>query len=206
MLEALLEPVEACAHGTASLPPAPTERYAGAPDESVVDVLRRIPEMDCLFTGGVVASWHSSFGSLHTRRSHRIAYEKPLLITPLDDAGDGAEPSTFVGHGHDLSLSGFSFYHARPLASRRVIVQFRDEATAQMEGLLALLRWCRFRRDGSYQSGGQFVCAIALDELPSFARTRSANFTVAVLESAAFGATVVEATIAETVTELTRAF
>jgi hypothetical protein len=139
----------------------------------VLDVLQRIPEMDCLFTGGVVASWHASFGSLHSRRWHRVAYDKPLLITPLDDLGDGAAGRTFVAQGRDLSLSGFSFCHAQPLASRKVIVQFRDEATSTVEGLLALLRWCRFRRDGSYQSGGQFVRAIALDGIFSSAESET---------------------------------
>jgi hypothetical protein len=173
MLEALLEPVEACAHATASLPSAPSERTAAVPDPRVLDVLQRIPEMDCLFTGGVVASWHASFGSLHSRRWHRVAYDKPLLITPLDDLGDGAAGRTFVAQGRDLSLSGFSFCHAQPLASRKVIVQFRDEATSTVEGLLALLRWCRFRRDGSYQSGGQFVRAIALDGIFSSAESET---------------------------------
>ncbi len=168
-------------HGTASLPPAPPEPVVGVPDPRVLDVLQRIPELDCLFSGGVVASWHSSFGSLHSRRWHRVAYDKPLLITPLDDPGDGAGRKLVV-QGRDLSLSGFSFCHAQPLASRRVIVQFRDEATSTDVGLLALLRWCRFRRDGSYQSGGQFMRAIALD----------GNFSPAQLERCAGAAASVE--------------
>ena len=206
MLEALLEPVEACAHGTASLPPAPSERLAGGPDPRVLDVLRRIPEMDCLFTGGVVASWHASFGSLHSRRWHRVAYDKPLLITPLDDLGDSSG-RTLVVQGRDLSLSGFSFCHAQPLASRRVIVQFHDEATSTVEGLLALLRWCRFRRDGSYQSGGQFVRAIALDGMFSPAESESDGAPAAIVESDPVEAVAVEALAVESeAIELTPAF
>ncbi len=204
MLEALLEPAEACAHATASLP-APSERMAGMPDPCVLDVLRRIPEMECLFTGGVVASWHSSFGSLHSRRWHRVAYDKPLLLTPLDDLGDGAR-SKLVVQGRDLSLSGFSFCHAEPLASRRVIVQFRDEVTSTVEGLLALLRWCRFRRDGSYQSGGQFVRAVALDGIFLPAESESDGAPAAV-ESGRLEAVAVESAAVESAPiELTPAF
>jgi hypothetical protein len=202
MLEALLEPVEACAHSTASLPSAPPERMASMPDPRVLDVLQRIPEMDCLFTGGVVASWHASFGSLHSRRWHRVAYDKPLLITPLDDLGDGAAGRTLVAQGRDLSLSGFSFCHTQPLASRKVIVQFRDEATSTVEGLLALLRWCRFRRDGVYQSGGQFVRAIALDGIFSPAESECDGVPAATVESEA----VEESAVESAAIELTQAF
>jgi hypothetical protein len=159
----LLEPVEACAHATASLPSAPSERTAAVPDPRVLDVLQRIPEMDCLFTGGVVASWHASFGSLHSRRWHRVAYDKPLLITPLDDLTERPSERAFVAQGRDLSLAGLSFCHPHPLASRKVIVRFRAEDPSAGEAILATLRWCRFRRDGSYQSGGQFVRCVPLD-------------------------------------------
>jgi hypothetical protein len=49
------------------------------------------------------------------------------------------------------------------LASRRVIVQFPSEDRSTNAGLVASLRWCRFRRDGFYQSGGQFVRAVPVD-------------------------------------------
>ena len=36
--------------------------------------------------GTLVASWHSSRQVLHARRWHRFRYERPVVITPLDDA------------------------------------------------------------------------------------------------------------------------
>jgi hypothetical protein len=165
MLQALLEPVEACAAATVPVPVSANYRPSGAPpDEHVLRILRGVPEVECLL-GGVVASWHSSLGSLHSRRWHRVTYDKPILITPLNDLTERPSQKAFLVQAHDLSLSGLSFCHPLPLASRKVIVQFRAERQTAEEGILAILRWCRFRRDGSYQSGGQFLRAatIAID-------------------------------------------
>lgn len=162
MLEALLEPVEACAASAAPVPLRGSDLAPGVPDEHVLAILRGIPEVQCLL-GGVVASWYSSLGSLHSRRWHRVAYNKPLVITPLDDATERPSQRAFLVQARDLSLSGFSFCHPHPLASRKVIVRFGAEDPSAGEGILAILRWCRFRLDGSYQSGGQFVRCAPLD-------------------------------------------
>jgi hypothetical protein len=162
MLEALLEPVDARATEPARAPLPELTRFPGAPDERVLAILRDIPEVDCLLTGGLLASWHSSFGSLHSRRWHRVAYYKPLLITPLDDATERPSARSFVAQGRDLSLSGCSFCHPDPLASRKVIVRFRAEDRSG-GAILAVLRWCRYRRDGFYQSGGQFLRCAPVD-------------------------------------------
>jgi hypothetical protein len=169
MLQALLEPVEACAVATVPVPVSANYRPSGAPpDEHVLRILRGVPEVECLL-GGVVASWHSSLGSLHSRRWHRVTYDKPILITPLNDLTERPSQKAFLVQAHDLSLSGLSFCHPLPLASRKVIVQFRAEGQTAAdqgaeEGILAILRWCRFRRDGSYQSGGQFLRAAVIEQ------------------------------------------
>jgi hypothetical protein len=163
MLEALLEPVEACATRAASAPRTGNYRPPGAaPDEHVLAILRDIPEVERLL-GGVVASWHSSLGSLHARRWHRVTYDKPLLITPLDDLTERPAEKPFLVQARDLSLAGISFVHPRPLASRKVIIQFRVEDSSAAAGILTILRWCRFRRDASYQSGGQFIRVAPLE-------------------------------------------
>jgi hypothetical protein len=95
------------------------------------------------------------------------------LITPLDDATEQPSERAFLVRARDLSLSGLSFCHPRPLASRKVIVRFRAEDPSGSEGILALLRWCRFRRDGSYQSGGQFLRSAAPDLGCAFADKES---------------------------------
>ena len=123
-------------------------------------VLRRIPEVVAL-ADGVVASWHSSNASLQSRRWHRTRFEKPLTVTPIDDRTECAAGQPFAVTGHDISPAGLSFTHDRPLASRKVAVTFSFEDGSR-ESVLTLLKWCRFRRDGVYQSGGEFLRPIEL--------------------------------------------
>jgi hypothetical protein len=159
MSQATLETLERCADPAVAL--SLEERLV--PDRQVLTILRSIAELEPLFVG-TVASWHSSFSSLHSRRWHRVAYDKPLLITPVDDHTDRPSERALLVRGRDLSLSGVSFTHPRPLASRKVIVRFEAENPATSSAILAILRWCRFRRDGFYQSGGQFLRSVRPDE------------------------------------------
>ena len=122
-------------------------------------VLLQIPEVEAL-ADRVVASWHSSNASLQSRRWHRAKFDKPLRVTPLDDLLEVPAGVPLAVVGHDISLAGLSFIHDQPLAARKVSVAFQlDDGTC--ESVLTLLKWCRFRRDGLYQSGGQFVRRMA---------------------------------------------
>jgi hypothetical protein len=125
-------------------------------------VLLRIPEVEAL-ADGVVASWHSSNTSLQSRRWHRAKFDRPLTVMPLDDRTEQPLGSPLAVVGHDISLAGISFVHDRPLAPRKVAVTFQFE-DGTSDSILTLLKWCRFRRDGLYQSGGQFIRRLAADE------------------------------------------
>jgi hypothetical protein len=130
--------------------------------ERVADPLRvllQLPEVEAL-AEGVVASWHSSLASLQSRRWHRAKFDKPLSVTPLDNQTEMPAGIPLAVIGHDISLAGLSFIHSQPLAARKVAIAFQiDDSTC--ESVLTLLKWCRFRRDGLYQSGGQFVRTLA---------------------------------------------
>ena len=89
-----------------------------------------------------------------------IAIARRLTITPLDDAGHGRTGESFTVTGREISLVGVSFTHPRPLAARHVAVTFHL-ADGTTESIVTRLRWCRFRRDGMYLSGGQFLHSIA---------------------------------------------
>jgi len=125
-------------------------------------VLRRMPEVEAL-VDGFVASWHSSSASLQCRRWHRARFQRPLTITPIDDSMDRPAGQSLAVTGHDISLAGLSFIHDRPLAPRKVAVTFHFDDGA-CDSVLTLLKWCRFRRDGLYQSGGQFLRVIVLPD------------------------------------------
>jgi hypothetical protein len=122
-------------------------------------VLGQIPEVRAL-ADGVVASWHSSLASLQSRRWHRAKFDKPLRVTPLDDQTELPAGTALAVVGHDISLAGLSFIHSQPLAARKVAISFQLDGTT-WESVLTLLKWCRFRRDGLYQSGGQFLRTLA---------------------------------------------
>jgi hypothetical protein len=122
-------------------------------------VLLQFPEVEAL-ADRVVASWHSSNASLQSRRWHRAKFDRPLTVTPLDDLLEVPAGAPLAVIGHDISLAGLSFIHVQPLAARKVAVAFQlDDGT--IASVLTILKWCRFRRDGIYQSGGQFVRRMA---------------------------------------------
>jgi hypothetical protein len=101
--------------------------------------------------------------SLQSRRWHRAKFDRPLTVVPLDDRTENPLGSPLAVVGHDISLAGISFVHDQPLAPRKVAVTFQFE-DGTSESILTVLKWCRFRRDGLYQSGGQFVRRVAADE------------------------------------------
>jgi hypothetical protein len=153
------------AHATleATLPStAVVSRELRAEHGDLLPVLLRIPEVEAL-ADGVVASWHSANASLQSRRWHRAKFDWPLSVLPLDDRREIPVGPPLAVVGHDISLAGISFIHDRPLAPRKVAVTFQFE-DGTSESILTLLKWCRFRRDGVYQSGGQFVRRVTTDE------------------------------------------
>ncbi len=136
--------------------------HQGASRESIESsVLRRLGTISSLMDS-LVASWHCPRQVLHARRWHRFRFERPIAVTLLDphDLPDG-EP--LLAAGRDISKGGISFTHCRPLSCRRVAVTLRLDDGA-CETILTELLWCRFTREGIYQSGGVFVRKI---DLPS---------------------------------------
>ena len=110
----------------------------------------------------VAASWHTFPPLLQQRAHHRVRYAKPVLVTPLDDRTEEPLASPLEASGHDISLTGMSFMHEEPLACRLVAVRF-PAGEVSIDAVVTRLNWCRFTRDGLYQSGGVFVRAVPLD-------------------------------------------
>jgi hypothetical protein len=149
---------------TADAAPPAVRPAVSAPAAAALAALRGLPEIEFLLDA-FVASWHAGGASLQSRRWHRARSARPLVITPLDDVADEPAGEPFPATGVDLSLAGLSFAHADPLASRRVAVTLTGQQAAR-ESLVVVLRWCRFRRDGQYQSGGRFLRSIVLPGNP----------------------------------------
>lgn len=93
-----------------------------------------------------------------TERRHEKRYPFPYLIhlTPVADDGVTQEGDTLVVVGKHLSERGLGFYHPKPLPYRKMIASL-ESASGEWLGFLIDLNWCRFTKQGWYESGGRFL-------------------------------------------------
>ncbi|MEM7312607.1 MAG: hypothetical protein AAF497_05595 [Planctomycetota bacterium] len=95
------------------------------------------------------------------RLTVRHAYPELVRVTPADTRGNPTgDPVSVVGK--HISHSGFGFFHNGPLPEKYVIAEF--QSGEQTEHLLLNLVWCRFLREGWYDSGGKFVSVVDLQQ------------------------------------------
>ena len=135
---------------------APHETFPHTPLTVPVVPLPRLAE--CTRLLGQVASWHSPAALAELRSWHRMRYDRPAVLTPLDEKRGGLLDGHKIISGRDISPSGFSFTHLDPLPCRRAIITFAFEKESQpWDAVILRLSWCRFTRAGIYQSGGKFV-------------------------------------------------
>lgn len=88
-------------------------------------------------------------------------YPYPFLVRLTPVAGDGVTPQGegVVVVGKHLSERGLGLYHPQPLAHRRMIATL-ETAPGRPVALLIDLTWCRFTRQGWYESGGRFLRSV----------------------------------------------
>jgi hypothetical protein len=99
-------------------------------------------------------------GDLIERRSEqRYPYPCLVQLTPVAADGVTAVGESLVVVGKHLSEHGLGFYHPRPIAYRRVIASL-ETTSGQRLAFLIDLSWCRFTRQGWYESGGRFLRAV----------------------------------------------
>jgi len=101
-------------------------------------------------------------GNLVERRGEQ-RYPYPFLIHLLPVSADGISPQAeaVVVVGKHLSERGLGFYHPKPLAHRRMIALL-ESAGGDRLALLIDLSWCRFTKQGWYESGGRFLRSVPL--------------------------------------------
>lgn len=93
------------------------------------------------------------------RRENRYPFPYLVHLTPVADDGTSPQGETFVVVGKHLSERGLGFYHPKPLPYRRMIASLETES-GQWVAFLIDLNWCRFTRQGWYESGGRFLHAV----------------------------------------------
>jgi hypothetical protein len=93
------------------------------------------------------------------RRETRYPFPFLIYLTPVGE--DGVTPcgESIVVVGKHVSERGLGFYHAKPIAHRRVVASLERPHDGWYAFLLDL-RWCRFTRQGWYESGGRFLEAV----------------------------------------------
>lgn len=142
--------------------PALDTRETASSNEAV---LQRIHEVTT-YVETLVASWNGPSTFVERRRWHRIPYHQNILVTPLHDETNEPNGPPLLLPGRDISLGGVSFAHKDPLPYRKVACTF-DRTSGCRESVIVKLTWCRFTKEGCYQSGGQFVQSISLNIDPA---------------------------------------
>ncbi len=101
-------------------------------------------------------------GDLVERRGeHRYPYPYLLHLTPVADDGSVVQSEAVSVVGKYLSEKGIGFYHPQPLPHRKMIATLEGAGGAPLAFMIDVT-WCRFTKQGWYESGGRF-----LDVVPS---------------------------------------
>jgi len=94
------------------------------------------------------------------RAERRYPYPYLVRLIPLDDDGKVLHNEAIVAVGKHLSDRGIGFYHPQPLPHRQMIVSL-EASDGSASTFVVNLGWCRFTRQGWYESGGKFLDVLA---------------------------------------------
>ncbi|MGQ9574877.1 MAG: hypothetical protein ACUVUC_06130 [Thermoguttaceae bacterium] len=104
----------------------------------------------------VLAAVYPQGDLVERRRDARYPYPYLVYLRPVAEDGVTPEGDPLVAVGKHLSERGFGFYHPKPLAHRKMIASL-EIAGGKRLGFLIDISWCRFTREGWYESGGRFL-------------------------------------------------
>jgi len=105
---------------------------------------------------GILTTLYPRTQPVERRSQTRYPFPYLIHLTPVGDDGRSPIGSGMVVVGKHLSEKGLGFYHPQPLPHRRMIASFEAVAGRPMAFLIDL-NWCRFTRQGWYESGGKFI-------------------------------------------------
>jgi hypothetical protein len=99
-------------------------------------------------------------------RRHNQRHPLPVLLrlTPIGANGQLERDRAAIVLGKDVSRTGLSFFHERPLHYRRAIVSLEHPDFGWFAAELDL-NWCRFTKPGWYISGGRLIVEVNLDQM-----------------------------------------
>jgi hypothetical protein len=108
---------------------------------------------------GLLTTMYPRNDLMERRRDKRYPFPCLVHLTPVGPDGFTPEGETVVVVGRHLSEQGFGFYHQQPLPHRRMIASL-ECGKGNWLAFLIDLNWCRFTKDGWYESGGRFLQAV----------------------------------------------
>jgi len=108
---------------------------------------------------GLLTTLYPQNELIERRRENRYPFPYLVHLTPVGSDGLSPEGETLVVVGKHLSERGLGFYHPQPLPHRRMIASLEDNAGRWLAFLIDL-SWCRFTKEGWYESGGRFLQSV----------------------------------------------
>jgi len=104
----------------------------------------------------IAQSTQPIWGDQGRRSQPRVPLPRLIGLTPLknDNLQPAREPTYVVGK--NLAPLGLDFFHHEPIAERFAIVAL-ERAPEYWVHLLMKITWCRFLKQGWYDSGGRFL-------------------------------------------------
>ncbi len=109
---------------------------------------------------GLLTTLYPRNDLIERRRDSRYPFPNLIHLTPVGPDGVSPEGETVVVVGRHLSEQGLGFFHQTPLPYRRMIASLECGKGHRLAFLIDL-SWCRFTKDGWYESGGRFLQAVA---------------------------------------------
>jgi len=97
---------------------------------------------------------------LNRRMEQRYPFASLAHVTPVEDDGGAAPAPPMVVSTKNISENGVSFFHPGTLPYRRVLLRFERDDESSVTFLVDL-SWCRFTRQGWYESGGRLLQVVA---------------------------------------------
>ena len=108
---------------------------------------------------GLLGSLYPRGNIVERRTERRFPYPYLIRMNPVGNGGVTPESESVVVVGKHLSENGLGFYHPKPIVQHRVIVSLETPNGVRLAFLMKLT-WCRFTRQGWYESGGKFLKAV----------------------------------------------
>jgi hypothetical protein len=99
---------------------------------------------------------------MERRTEQRFPFPYLIRLTPVG-VDNALLDEQVVVVGKHLSHHGLGFYHQHPIAHRRMIATI-ELPTGRQIGFLLDLTWCRFTKQGWYESGGRLLQSIAVED------------------------------------------